>query len=471
MNDPPPETHASHPFFEAEVARRLLADGTVLFTALADDGTIAWISDSSDYFLGTPAAELVGLNALDILHVDDHEIVVETMAEQARGSDDRIRVALRLRHADGTWVNLEFGGIDLREPDGSGLFLVWGSPYEATGRLLTFLNALLAGASLDDLLGQVSVWHDSTMPGTHTTILLLDPDGAYRNRARSAALPEDLAVELPATRVDDAATPWGQAALDGTLAVLTDVGLLPSALADAADQHGYRAVWAVPVLLPMRPSPAAIVVSWRLRPGPVLATQRRQLDNTIQILRLAIEWSAAQELLVVAATTDPLTGLANRSQLEVRMAGDRSSLAAVLFVDLDDFKTVNDQHGHQIGDRILTEAARRMEAAVRTTDLLVRLGGDEFAVWCADLADVGQAELVADRLVAAMEVPIEVDGHAHKIGASVGLAVVAADDPLAGDLGHLLTAADRALYRAKRAGKGRWMTADSYPELPFLPFE
>jgi len=469
VTDLPPETDAAHPFFDGAIARRLLEDGTVLFAALADDGTIQWMSESSAFLLGTPSTLLRGRNALEILHVDDHEIVIETMAEQARGSEDRIRVALRLRHADGSWVSLEFGGIDLREPDGSGLFLVWGSPNEATGRLVGFLNSLLAGATLDELLCQVAEWHDSTMPGTRTTILVRDPAGGYRNRARSTSLPASLAMELPATRIDDDATPWSRAARTAESSTCTDLAELPADLAATAVEQGFQAVWAVPVISPARGLPSAIVVSWRLRPGVMLATQRRQLDNTIQIMRLAIEWSAAHEDLVVAATTDPLTGLANRSQLEARIEADRSPLAAVLFVDLDDFKVVNDQHGHQVGDRILTEAARRMEGAVRVTDLLVRLGGDEFAVWCSDLADPGTAESVAERLVATMDVPIEVDGHAHQIGCSVGLALVSADDPLAGDLTHLLTAADRALYRAKRAGKGRWMTAETDP--PPLPFE
>ncbi|QXC61799.1 GGDEF domain-containing protein [Aquihabitans sp. G128] len=467
MTVPEPPTGADHPFFDEAVARRLLDDGTVLFAALADDGTIRWMSESSAFLLGTASADLLGRNALEILHEDDHEIVIETMAEAARGAEDRIRVALRLRHARDGWISLEFGGIDLREPDGTGLFLVWGSPHEATGRLLGFLNLLLAGADLDDLLAQVAVWHDDTMPGTRTTILVREPDGGYRNRARSASLPAELAVELPPTRADDADTPWGRAVHSAATEVEVDLDRLPPSVAAAAAAGDLRAVWAVPVTTPGQPHPSAVVVSWRSRPGPMLATHRRQVENTLQIMRLAIEWSTAQRDLVAAATTDSLTGLANRTQLESRVDEDRSALAAVLFVDLDDFKAVNDHHGHQVGDRILTEAARRMEGAVRATDLLVRLGGDEFAVWCADLDEPSTAERVAERLVATMDVPIEVDGHAHHIGCSVGVALVAADDPQAGDLAHLLTAADRALYRAKRAGKGRWVTVDHTPPLPF----
>ncbi|MCU1497236.1 MAG: hypothetical protein JWM47_1189 [Acidimicrobiales bacterium] len=454
-------TEPTHPFHDPAITRRLLDDGTVLFAALDGGGTIQWMGDSSAFLLGTPARALIGTNMLELLHVEDHDMVVETMGESARGAEERIRVGLRLRHADGSWISLEFGGVDLREPDGTGLFLVWGSPNEATGRLMTFLNSLLAGAGLDELLSQVSVWHDTSTPGTRTTILVRDADGGYRNRARSESLPDALVVDLTPDEVDDDGTPWGQAAYRGAATMVTDLAELPADLAAVARDGGYQAVWVVPVVSRGQDRPAGLVVSWRVRPGPMLATHRRQLENTIQIMRLAIEWSAVQDDLVVAATTDPLTGLANRSQLEARLDDDRSALAAVLYVDLDDFKVVNDQHGHDVGDRILQEAARRMGRAVRAEDLLVRLGGDEFAVWCSDLQDPSTAEMVAERLIATMAVPIEMDGHSHRIGCSVGVAMLAQTDPLVSDLAHVLTAADRALYRAKRTGKGRWVTADT----------
>lgn len=455
-----------HAFLDPSLVRRILEDRTVLFAALAGDGTIAWMSDSAHTVLGRDPATLVGTPGLALMHPDDHQVLVETMQESVRGAEDRPRVGLRVAHADGHWVSLEFGGMDMRDAAGEdGQFLVWGSPNEGTGRLLGFLGALLAGADLTTLLEQVVAWHDSTIPGTRSVVFVRDHDGTHRCRARSPEVPEVL------THVTGAiASTLAEA--DATLALVErhELAELDEDVEAVALAAGFVGVWAIPVVAPGAAQAQAVLVSWRRRPGPALATQRRQIANTVQVVRLALEWTVTRAELVTAATTDLLTGLANRAQLDARIAADRSSLAGVLFCDLDDFKQVNDRYGHLVGDRILREAARRMAAAVRPTDLLVRLGGDEFAIWCPDISSTLDAEQVADRLIAVLDVPIEIDGHQHRIGCSVGVAVVAAGDALHGHSDRLLAAADHALYRAKAAGKGRWAPAyDLTLPLPFPP--
>ena len=459
-------TEIPEAFLDQQLARRLIADGTVLFGAMIGDGTVTWLSDSSNYLLGAPPERFIGLNALDMLHPDDGELLLETLGESARGAEERIRVALRVRHADGHWVSLEVGGMDLREADGSGLFLVWGSPNESTGRLLGFMRSLLAGDDQDRLLNEIVAWNDSTAPGTHSAVLVRLADGSFRCRARSAELPDELALDIPAD--GGPAGPWTKAIDQRTTSEWSDLSGLDDHLRTTSAAHGYLAVWAVPVVVPGHEHPQALLLLWRTRPGPSLATHRRQIEHIIQVIRLAIEWSVVQRDLVTAATTDPLTGLANRAQLNARIRADRSNLAGLLFCDLDDFKAVNDRHGHLVGDRILGETARRMADAVRPTDLLVRLGGDEFAVWCPDLRSPLDAERVADRLIATLDVPIEIDGHVHPMGCSIGVAVVGGGEGFSGDIDRLLGEADEALYRAKRAGKGQWASAYA-PDQP-LPF-
>lgn len=469
LTTPTADPDGSHPFLVPGLVRRLLEDRTVLFGALSSDGTVTWIAPSCENLVGRQPAELVGRSALELVHPEDRILLAETLAESARGAEERIRVAVRIGHADGHWITLEFGGIDLRDADGNGTFLVWGSPNESSGRLLQFMRSLLAGDDQARLLDEVVRWHDSTSPDTHSVVLVREPDGTYRCRARSHHLPDRLAFDV----VDDraAAGPIGplvQALRSRATVEWLDLDEDDSALPHGPAADGYRAVWAVPVIVPGDDHPEALFVVWRLRPGPSLATHRRQLEHTTQVVRLAIEWSIAQRELVTAATTDPLTGLANRAQLQSRIRSDRSDLAAVLFVDLDDFKRVNDVHGHLVGDRILRETARRMADAVRPTDLLVRLGGDEFAVWCPELHTPLDAERVADRLIKLLDEPVEIEGEAYRLGCSIGVAVSAVDDSRFGDPDRLLGAADEALYRAKRAGKGRWASAhEADQQLPF----
>jgi diguanylate cyclase (GGDEF)-like protein len=153
---------------------------------------------------------------------------------------------------------------------------------------------------------------------------------------------------------------------------------------------------------------------------------------------------------------DDLTQLVNRVAFRERlqqvltMARASGRGAAVLYLDLDDFKTINDTRGHVAGDRVLAEAAQRMRASVRAVDTVARLGGDEFAIILPFLESKGPAEHLAQRLVATLAEPYVVDDAPSCIGVSIGIAVFPQDGA---DVDELLHHADGALYHAKRAGR------------------
>jgi diguanylate cyclase (GGDEF)-like protein/PAS domain S-box-containing protein len=157
------------------------------------------------------------------------------------------------------------------------------------------------------------------------------------------------------------------------------------------------------------------------------------------------------QVLEQRALRDELTGLPNRAALAQALAAGAaqdSAGAAVMFLDLDGFKAVNDSHGHEVGDAVLREFARRLSASVRTGDLVARLSGDEFVV-LLDAVDTPAraAEAVAGAILAAMEPPFEVGGHRLAIRSSIGAAVQAAGRF---DRARLLRLADAAMYAAKR---------------------
>ena len=162
---------------------------------------------------------------------------------------------------------------------------------------------------------------------------------------------------------------------------------------------------------------------------------------------------------------DALTGLANRvelvEQLTHRLADPQRQgrQLAVCYIDLDGFKAVNDSHGHDAGDRLQKEAAKRISLAVRADDVVARLGGDEFAAVLCDLADGAQVAEVLQRLLDSLAVPIAIrHGQAAVIGASIGVALSPANGDRADEL---LRVADAAMYAAKRAGKNRFVIGDS----------
>ena len=172
----------------------------------------------------------------------------------------------------------------------------------------------------------------------------------------------------------------------------------------------------------------------------------------------------AESRIVHLALHDTLTDLPNRASFNAQLAtvvaaaGTGQVGAALLLVDLDKFKNVNDTYGHQAGDAVIVEAARRMVASVRTSDVVARLGGDEFAVLLPRLTDETQAAELAARIVAALAVPVELaTGERIEVGASVGLALCPRDGAGAAEL---VQAADIALYAAKNAGRNRFATFD-----------
>ena len=174
----------------------------------------------------------------------------------------------------------------------------------------------------------------------------------------------------------------------------------------------------------------------------------------------------ARARLAYQATHDPLTGLPRRDVLVGRIThalariSRHAATLAVLFIDIDHLKPVNDARGHDVGDRVLIELSHRFVAAVRPGDTVARFGGDEFVVLCEDIDGPVQALVVAERLLDGARAPLVLEGRAVPTGVSVGIAVAAAAGETADSL---ITRADRAMYQAKRSGRGRAALAASEP--------
>jgi diguanylate cyclase (GGDEF)-like protein len=171
-------------------------------------------------------------------------------------------------------------------------------------------------------------------------------------------------------------------------------------------------------------------------------------------LRRVIE---LQEELRHAAMHDPLTELPNRTlfldrtEHDLHLAGRNGQWPAVLYIDLDGFKPVNDTHGHQAGDLLLRVFAQRLHQSVRTADTAARLGGDEFAVLLHGPIDTDGVETALARIRSELDVPVDLGGgRSAKIGASIGVAFSGPDT----DIDGLIRRADLAMYTAKRNGRG-----------------
>jgi diguanylate cyclase (GGDEF)-like protein len=211
---------------------------------------------------------------------------------------------------------------------------------------------------------------------------------------------------------------------------------------------------AVPV--PADGGPRGIVCALAEAPGAFGPEESRFLTAAASMVSAALHRLDSEARLAYLAQFDPLTGLPNRTLLADRFAmmivqaRRRSASLGVLFVDLDDFKMVNDTQGHAAGDELLKEAARRLQSTLRDGDMVARISGDEFAVVLSDLARPDDAAIVAQKILECLAKPFDIRGQESVVTASIGIATFPAD----GDNAEaLLGAADAAMYRAKQSGR------------------
>jgi diguanylate cyclase (GGDEF)-like protein len=244
--------------------------------------------------------------------------------------------------------------------------------------------------------------------------------------------------------------------------LLADVRLRPWHA--AAKEAGIDSVAAVPLIRAGRAVGVLVFCSGERRAfdDEIVKLLERMADNiafALDNFDRDLERKGAEERIQYLATHDGLTGLPNRVMfgqllgLELASARRYQRKLALLFIDLDGFKAVNDTLGHAAGDTLLKEMAARLKRTLRASDVVARLGGDEFVVLIQEANDAGQVSAVARKLLAATARPVEISGQECRVTASIGICMYPGD---AHDEESLMKSADRAMYLAKEAGKNNF---------------
>jgi diguanylate cyclase (GGDEF)-like protein len=254
-----------------------------------------------------------------------------------------------------------------------------------------------------------------------------------------------------------------QASSSVVLDVATD--LRTAGLRAVAEQCGVTGLWTTPVFDSDDTNVLGTIVTFLPEAREPTSAEREVVQMFAQTAAIAVERQAAEELLAHRANHDLLTGLPNRGlfldflgNALARRERDGAGIA-VLFLDVDRFKHVNDGLGHDAGDALLREIAERLQATVRPSDVVARFGGDEFTVLCAGLEPEHaeeQARDLARRLLQAIERPLHLDGEDCRLSASLGIAMAGPASTPEG----LLHDADAAMYEAKQRGKARFEMFD-----------
>ena len=314
------------------------------------------------------------------------------------------------------------------------------------------LEAVATGETLLAVAERVCRHAERLAPHAVCSILTVDAAGMIHPLAAPSLSP-DYSAALEGLAIGPATGSCGTAAYRGKPVEVSDIATDPlwASYKELALTYGLRACWSSPIFSRAGRVTGTFAFYYRTPRGPS-DTERLVVATAVHLCAIAIEHAEVQDRIERLAYNDTLTGLPNRARFHERVEADLAAGRAVnlICLDIDDFRSINDSFGHQVGDRLLIETARRLEGALPRGAFLARLGSDEFGVALpgSDLDPDG--ERVADRLLAAFEPPFVLDHGSISAGASVGIARSRCDGD---DLQRLGSRADLALQAAKKAGR------------------
>jgi diguanylate cyclase (GGDEF)-like protein len=312
---------------------------------------------------------------------------------------------------------------------------------------------LLAATELEPVLDSILQRVTEVTHCSNVGIALLDADSPMHGRVFAASASR---LDLPVSRVE-----FDPEMIESLIAA--DEGITVARCEEG--RHSF--------LMPLRELGSEFFWVWPVRAGDRLAAVlaigfteapvpdpriARRGSGFAERLAIALSKTARDEHLYRQAHFDPLTSLPNRLlfrdrlEQELASASDGRARGALLYIDLDHFKRVNDSVGHAAGDQLLQIVAQRLRACVKDGDTVARLAGDEFTVILRNVPDPDSASVVAERIIDSINLPVNLGGRDHHVQASIGITLFPDD---ASAIEELLRNADRAMYRAKELGRGR----------------
>jgi diguanylate cyclase (GGDEF)-like protein/PAS domain S-box-containing protein len=328
------------------------------------------------------------------------------------------------------------------------------------------LEMIATSAPLTQVLERLIKLIEAQLSGIVGSILLLDPDGVHLRCGAAPSLNAAYSAAIEGVAIGPRAGSCGTAIYRRQPVIVKDIAEDPlwEAYRDLALPFGYRSCWSTPILSHGGGALGAFAMYSGETRVPTPA-ETRLIDIAVRIAGIAVERERAEDRIKFMASHDVLTELPNRSLLAARLAeamryaASRDKGAAVAFVDLDNFKPINDSLGHNAGDELLKTLAKRMLRHAGPRDTVIRLGGDEFLVILADLeTNIEAASANIQKLKAAISEPMRIAGRDIRVTSSIGIAIYPKDGE---DVDTLLTNADTAMYHAKQSGRDKYQ--------PFTP--
>ena len=452
--------------------------GLLSFQALIDQvPDYLWVKDTSSRFVVVNRAlatdtgragihEMIGLTDFDLHAPERASGFLDAEQNLIRTGQPIIDLEESVLDASGVLKWFSSTKMPLRDQDGK-IVGILGVARNITERRRAddlragetrILEMIAMNAPLEEALEGVIKLVETQAPSLHGSIVLLHHDEMTLHCGAAPSLPAEMARDLNGLRIGSSVGSCGTAVYRREMVVCEDLERDPlwAAYRDLIGPYGYRSCWSTPILSHQGEPLGAFAMYAKEARAPT-AGELKLVEASTRLAGIAIERRKAEERIAFMATHDALTGLPNRALLKDRLsqamlfAERYDRWATVAFIDIDNFKLVNDSLGHSAGDELLKIVAARMVHCVRATDTVVRMGANEFAVLLFDQpksADLVTATL--QQLREAVGAPIEVSGHGLQVTCSIGLANYPKDGT---EVDALIANAGSAMYRAKEMGR------------------
>jgi diguanylate cyclase (GGDEF)-like protein/PAS domain S-box-containing protein len=456
---------------ESEARYRAVVDDQVeLVCRYLPDTTITFVNRAFAEFYGCRADELIGSQLIE-LHppaARPEEMArlsgfgpgaeLQTYDDWEMGADGSRRwyrwTDRAFLGADGKVVEFQSVGHDVTEEHRASVL---------TTNQADILEQVARGVPLEETLRTLAMTVEAHFPKQTCAVLQLDAATSTFRVGSAPSLPRRFVTALDGIAVQPDLGSFGAAAARRQPVYVADASTdeLWSQLSTVLAEARLHAAWSTPILASDGRTVLGTIDAYSADAGEPDDEHRRIFSLIAHLASIAIERKAFENRLAHESMHDPLTGLPNRllflDRLELAIARGKRTRAgvAVLFLDLDRFKNVNDSLGHDAGDELLVVVARRLESVLRPGDTVARFGGDEFTILCEDLPHASARERaleIAQRLLTAVARPFVVRKAETFVGVSIGIALTSSGDELADEL---LRDADAAMYHAKDAGRGR----------------
>ncbi|XPF94330.1 EAL domain-containing protein [Colwellia sp. RE-S-Sl-9] len=446
----------------------------IFITHNTNDGLWDWNLVNNDVYYSPSWKEILGYEAHELknnfdtwsnnVHVDDKKLVIQTIENNLSNNIDTFEIDMRMLHREGYYLYIRSRILQVYRDSNNKPIRIIGAHVDVTQRKQAelfeqrhsdILKMIAQGDSASKIYNEIASLYEGRHIGIRCSMLELEGDTLIHGSAPS--LPQEYCDSVHGLTNGPEVGSCGASTYTGKRVVVENIETDPKwkNIKHVALPYGMRSCWSEPIIS----STGEVLGAFGMyRDYPAVPNEKESNDLTAaaQLTSIVMERDRNLKRIQSLAYTDELTSLSSRAHLFLNVEHliksserykDRFSL---LYIDLDNFKNVNDSLGHDIGDYLLKEVGARIADLSREADCVARIGGDEFCIVTKELNNSYSAAIIAQRIIDVVATPIELSGRKFIPACSIGIARYPEDGT---DLKSLLKAADTALYSAKDTGK------------------